>query len=413
MRLALWNTNYFRGFGGAEKAVHNLANRFSQLGIETYLIAERPNPPRIDNHFFGPLHPAVKVYQGTFANPWDWSHQPLTFLSRVFRYLNAAFRFCIFFRRHQTHIIHLHYVSWDVLLLALLKALFRYRLVITFRAGEDLIARQQRLSSLKVRIALKCADRVTAVSKDLCEALKRKHSFEAAIYIPNGLDVDHVRRLATPPADVQPDHFVFCGRMTDQKRVDFLVEAFNECIKRGCTKNLYLVGDGEELSAIKALIHSYGVQDRIITLGALPHAQTLGVINQSRCLVLSSLFEGLPQVALEAMALEKPVITSDVGGLRDMVIHGESGYLYPVNRPDLLCKFIMELCDDGARAHAFGARGLAKLRADYSLDSVVNQYLDLYHSLLDENGAAGVRPVSARAQHARKTTTIKSDAARQ
>ncbi len=253
--------------------------------------------------------------------------------------------------------------------------------MITFRAGEDLIARQRRLSTLKIRIALKCADRVTAVSKELCEMVKTKYSFESALYIPNGLDIDQIRESATPLGGVQSDQFVFCGRITPQKRVHFLVDAFNECIKRGCWKNLYLVGDGEELDAIKSLIRSYGIQDRIITLGALPHAQTLGVISQSRCLVLSSVFEGFPQVVLEAMALGKAVVASDVGGLRDMVIHGESGYLYSVNRQDLFCNFLMELCQNEVRARAFGSRGLAKLAAEYSLDNIVKQYLDLYQSL--------------------------------
>ena len=393
MRLALWNTNYFRRFGGAEKAVHNLANQFGQLGVETYLIAARPNKPRMENEFFGPIHPAVKIYQGSFVNPWDSLHQPLNFLLTFLKYLNAAFRFIFFFRRHRTHIIHLHYVSWDVLLLGVCKALFRCRLVITFRAGEDLVARQRRLSSWKIRIALKCADRVTAVSKELCETFKTKYAFKTALYIPNGLDVNLVRASVTPPTGLQSDQFVFCGRMTLQKRVDFLVESFNQCINRGCEKNLYLVGDGEELDKIKSLIHSYGIEDRIIVLGALPHAQTLGVISQSRCLLLSSVFEGFPQVVLEGMALAKAIVAPDIGGLRDMVVHGESGYLYPLDRQDIFCDFIMEL-SQGERVRTFGSRGLAKLTAEYSLDGIVTQYLDLYRSLLVESAALSPRPVS-------------------
>jgi glycosyltransferase involved in cell wall biosynthesis len=382
MRLALWNTNYFRRFGGAEKAVHNLLNRFTQVGIETYLIADRPASPAADNPFFGPLHPAVKVYQGDFVNPWDSLHKPLAFFFRFLRYLKAAYRFGAFLRRNPTDIVHLHYVSWDVLMLAFYKIIFGYRLVITFRAGEDRIARQRRLSALKIRMALKCADRVTAVSKELCEAAKGTYAFANALYIPNGLDVAKVRESALPPEGIQPDQFVFCGRMTPQKRVRFLVDAFNECIRRACGKNLYLVGDGEELDPIKSLILSYGIQGRIIPLGALTHAQTLGVISRSRCLLLSSAFEGFPQVVLEAMALGKAVVASDVGGLREMVVHGETGYLYPADRQDLFSHFIMELCRDEARARALGSRGLAKLTAEYGLDDVVKQYLDVYHSLL-------------------------------
>ena len=97
------------------------------------------------------------------------------------------------------------------------------------------------------------------------------------------------------------------------------------------------------------------------------------------------------------MALGKPVIASDVGGLRDVVIHGQSGYLYPVNRQDLFCSFIMELCEDSARARALGSKGLAQLKADYSLDNVVKQYLDLYQSLL---AGSPPRPVAGRLQPA-------------
>jgi glycosyltransferase involved in cell wall biosynthesis len=131
-------------------------------------------------------------------------------------------------------------------------------------------------------------------------------------------------------------------------------------------------------------------------LGALSHAETLGVISRSRCLVLSSAFEGFPQVVLEAMALEKAVIASDVGGLRDMVIHGESGYLYPVDRRDLFCDFIMELSQDGARARGMGSRGLTKLRSEYSLDRVVEQYLNLYRSLFPGAPPSCLRPPSDR-----------------
>jgi glycosyltransferase involved in cell wall biosynthesis len=249
-----------------------------------------------------------------------------------------------------------------------------------------LIARQRRLSILQVKIALRCADRVTAVSQELCDVLEKNYGFDAPLYIPNGVDAAQVRASATAAAGIDAGQFVFCGRITQQKRVGFLIEAFNECIKRGCTKKLYLVGDGAELNAIKDLIRSYGIGDRIIALGALPHAQTLGVISQSRCLVLCSEFEGLPQVALEAMALEKAIIAADVGGLRELVVHGESGYLYPPNRQDLLCDYIMELDGAGDRARSFGSRGLAKLTAQYNLDTVVKQYLDLYHALLADSG---------------------------
>ena len=393
-RLFIWNTNYFRRFGGAERAVHNLLNRFCELGFETYLIAQQTVPSRQHNEFFGPLDQGVKIYQEDFVNPWDSSNGPLGFIPKLLRYLKASFHFGAFIRGQRPQIIHLHYVSWDVLLLAFYKLFYRYRLVITFRAGEDLIARQRYLSRLKIRLALRTADHVTTISNELRETIETTYSSKKVLYIPNGIDVDQVVRSAQPHGGIESDQFVFCGRMTHQKRVDLLVDAFNECIKRGCRKKLYLVGDGEELEDIRNRIHSYGIQYQIVLLGALTHDQTLGVMSQSRCLLMSSAFEGLPQVALEAMALGKAIISSDVGGLRDIVMHGKSGYLYPVNRQDLFCAHLMELCQDDAKAQAFGRAGLARLKADYDLDRVVEQYLDLYQSLMAGSAAVSNRSLN-------------------
>jgi len=136
MRLAIWNTNYFRGFGGAEKAVTNLVNCFSQLGIETFLIANRFVKNQTYNQFFEPLHPSVKTYQDSFANPWDSTDKPFRFVGKLLQYLKAAIQFACFLHRNKIQIIHLHYVSWDVLFLALCKRLFGYRLVITFSCGR-------------------------------------------------------------------------------------------------------------------------------------------------------------------------------------------------------------------------------------------------------------------------------------
>jgi L-malate glycosyltransferase len=381
MQLAIWNTNYLTRFGGAERAVHNLLNRFSELGIQTFLITRRSAADRVSNRFFGALHPNVQIYQDDFDNPWDFSRQPLVFVSKLFKYLKSAVHLFFFLRRNNIQIVHLHYVSWDILLLAICKVLFRYRLVITFRAGEDLIAKQVTLSRLKIRLALRFADRVTAVSKDLCDKLETDYLFRGALHIPNGVSIKQIQQSATPCAEIKDDNFVFCGRFAVQKRLPSLIATFNECLKRGSRQNLYLVGDGEEMAKVKALIKGYGITSRVMTLGALSHAETLGVIKQSRCLLLASSFEGLPQVVLEAMALGKPVIVTDVGGLKDLVVHGETGYLCPVDRQDILCDLIMKIAANKPKADALGAKGLEVLAHRYDLDAVVQEYLTVYRSL--------------------------------
>ncbi len=69
MRLALWSTSYFKGFGGAEKVVNDLLIHFSKLGIESFLFTNRLNKKQENSEFFEPLNSKVKIYQNTFPNP--------------------------------------------------------------------------------------------------------------------------------------------------------------------------------------------------------------------------------------------------------------------------------------------------------------------------------------------------------
>ena len=379
MRLALWCGSYFKGFGGAEKVVNDLVNRFAELGIETFLIANKSDQRQTDNPHYEPLRPDITVYRNSFSNPFDDLNRPWVFIWRLIQYCKAALQLRSFLRQNSIQIIHLHFVGFDVFLLVLFKYFMGYRLIITF-VGSDLeMARTDRFSRLKVRIALRCADRVTAVSQDICRKLQESYRYSKAWYIPNGIDAEQIQREATglfPRA--RGDNFVYCGRLVPVKRVPFLIEAFYQCIKRGCARDLYIIGDGEEVAAIRDLIDGYGIADRVVTLGALTHRQALAVMNRSRCLLLSSASEACPMVVLESLALGKPVIAPDVGGLKELLVEGETGYLYPVDRKDVLCDLIMQMADGGIRSSS-AAVSKADL-SKFQLETVIRQYLEIYET---------------------------------
>ncbi len=381
MRLAVWCTSYFTGFGGAEKVVNDLLNRFAARGIETFLIAGKSERSRPYHPHHAPLDSAVRVYQNRFLNPFDDLRRPHLFVLRLFQYLIAAIQVGLFLRRNKIDVVHLHFVSFDVLLLILYKYLLRYKLVITFAGSDVHLAAKTNWAGLKVRLALRHADCVTAVSRDLCAALT---AFGAAtpLHIPNGVDPEHLQNLAAAySSPVDGDHLIYCGRLTPVKRVPFLIEAFNQCLRRGCDRKLYIIGDGEESSRINALIASYGLENRIIALGALPHEQVLSAISRSRCLLLSSSSEGCPMVVLESFALGKPVIAPDVGGLKDILTHGENGYLYPADRQDLLCDSIMKVVANGNLAGLLGSRGPVSIAGKFELDAVTENYCQIYRSM--------------------------------
>src|SRR5215471_899834 len=137
MRVALWCGSYFKSFGGAEKVVNDLLNRFAALGLKLFLIANESHQHQTDNPHYQPLHPSITVYQNSFANPFDYLNQPFVFVLRLLQYLKASLQLPFFLRRNEIEIIHLHFVGFDVLLLAVFKYFVGYKLIITF-VGSDI-----------------------------------------------------------------------------------------------------------------------------------------------------------------------------------------------------------------------------------------------------------------------------------
>lgn len=385
MRVALWSTSFFRGFGGAEKVVSELANYLSRANLETFIIGNQPGGSINSLPHLAQLDSKIHLYGDTFPNPLLNSHRPFMFLFELVQYLKASVSVFFFFQKNRFEVVHLHLVNIDVLLLILFKQIFNFHLVLTFTGMELEFADTSRFSRLKLKLALKSADKVTAVSRDICSRLQANFQFPAAIYIQNGVDVGRIDRPAVYGSmEIEEGHFVYCGRLSAVKRVSFLLSAFKQCLESGCQQFLYVIGDGEEADRLKALVREYGISDRVIMLGTLPHCQTLRVMSRSRCLVLSSTNEACPMVVLEAMALGKPVIAPDVGGLRDLVKHGRNGYLFPVNDLNSMSRFMLTLGQNKVHARELGGRGAAKIKDRFAFNDVAEKYMDLYHEIVGQ-----------------------------
>lgn len=363
--------------------VNALLRRFPLEGLDTILIADGDPRGRVYNPYFSSLPGEVDVYVDTFPNPLLCSRRPAAFIASLSQYARAALRLIGFLRRRTPDVVHLHLVSLDVFLLVLYKYLFGYRLVITFRGGDLGVARQSRLARLKVRIGLRCADAVTAVSQQIATCLRDQFGDRKVVCIPNGVDHVELRRSSqsVTPA-IPPDHFVYGGRLHPDKRVPLLVEIFRECIDAGCDRNLYIIGDGEEREAVAQHISRHRLGERIVMMGAMSHRQVLSALARARCLLLNSSDEGCPNVVLEAMALGIPVIAASVGGVPELVIHGETGYLFPPDDLQSAKEYILRVANDRPRARAMGRRGAEVVSREFDLATTVAKYLELYRLVL-------------------------------
>lgn len=126
------------------------------------------------------------------------------------------------------------------------------------------------------------------------------------------------------------------GRLCEQKGQLLLLEAARCLAAQSIAFELVLAGDGEMREQIEALIARHGLQQQVRITGWISSAQVREEILAARALVLPSFAEGLPVVIMEAMALRRPVLTTYVAGIPELVRPGENGWLFPAGAVDEL-----------------------------------------------------------------------------
>lgn len=134
----------------------------------------------------------------------------------------------------------------------------------------------------------------------------------------------------------ESQRLVCVGRLCEQKGQLLLMEAAHQLAQKGIDFELVLAGDGEMRAEVEELIAKYGLAGRVRITGWISSEQVREEILAARGLVLPSFAEGLPVVIMEAMALRRPVLTTYVAGIPELVRHGENGWLFPAGSVDEL-----------------------------------------------------------------------------
>ena len=156
------------------------------------------------------------------------------------------------------------------------------------------------------------------------------HSLWAKVAVVGcGLQVGYGEGAAAPGA--QHQRLVCVGRLSKEKGQLLLVEAAARLRADGVPVEITLVGDGPMRAEVEQLIARHGLGAQVHLAGWLDSQGIEGVLRQARALVVPSLSEGLPVVIMEAMAHRRPVIAPYLSGIPELVVHGETGWLYPAS----------------------------------------------------------------------------------
>ena len=251
--------------------------------------------------------------------------------------------------------------------------------------GTFPVARKEMLSEKVLSYAV---DRIVAVSEGVKQDLVTyEHIAPAKIdVITNGIDPSKYQAAVDPARKRQElglapeDQVVGLGvRLSPQKGIRYLIDAFSRLTKRTSNTKLLIIGDGELRPALERQARGLGLGKQVIFGGYRNDiAEILPAID---IYVLPSLWEGHPLVLLEAMAARRPVIASDIPGNRETVVDGKTGLLVAPENAEALTHAIDTLIADPELRRRMGANGYQHLLANHTLEQTINRYAELFSEL--------------------------------
>jgi len=241
------------------------------------------------------------------------------------------------------------------------------------------------------RRMLRFKDAVIVVNKLMCEdqRLKSAHISQDRLYVVNNgiqpyppLAADAAGSTQTLINNFTRDGFIIgaVGRLSAEKGFGLLLEAIALLKKGGHDIKLVLAGDGSLKSELQQKAVSLGLDNRVLFTGYLANA--CHYLDYFDVLVISSLSEGLPIILLEAMRAGIPVISTQVGGIPDVIEHGRSGMLVNPGDAAGLAESIKLMAGNPEMRGALGNKAATQFRENYTSDRMAVDYLDIYKKLV-------------------------------
>jgi glycosyltransferase involved in cell wall biosynthesis len=355
--------------GGTEKQVLAIAGRMAARGHTVALLVLKPQ--ETNDCIITDLN---LVHLDIGKNAW-------TFVAGLRRGLR-------FLRSFRPGLIHSHNFHGNML--ARIMGLFyrRAKLVCTIHnVYEGGTGRM-----LAYRATDRLADRTTAVSAAVAERYVRLKAVphEKCMVLTNGIDPDEFqpdaqRRAAMRAQMGVADHFVWLsvGRITAAKDLPNLLQAFTDVCRDGVQTQLWIAGEAPSGQSVSTqsfdVAMPHGAIERVRRLGL--RRDIAALLDAADGFVLSSRWEGLPLALGEAMAMEKPVVATDVGGVRELV--GEAGILVSARDPHALAGAMLEVMRQSPENRAaLGRAARRRILAHFAMDAKADAWEALYQSVL-------------------------------
>ncbi len=244
-------------------------------------------------------------------------------------------------------------------------------------------------------IAIKFATKVVTVSKTVGNDLIVNQGIVRSkiVTILNGVDLerfckDNSTRSAMREelgADDKKQIVGMIAQLSYWKGIPYFLKAIPAILRKCPNTRFLIVGDGPERENLEIMAKREGISSYVIFAGFRSRNDIPEIISAIDISVLSSLREGLPLALLESMAMSKPVVATDVGGVSEIVQDEKTGFLIPPRDSDALSDAIIKLLKDKEKANKFGRAGRKYVEQSFSLELMIKKYENLYTQIANKN----------------------------
>lgn len=332
------------------------------------------------------LNERVRFHEVEMMSYPLFEHQPYT--------LALATKMATVAETENLDLLHVHYaIPHSISAILARESLKPHRRlpVITTLHGTDITLVGADRSYLPItRYGLEQSDGVTAISNYLKQATIEAFQFDRIQVIPNfvcptdykpKLDCDLRQALSPNDAPIM----VHVSNFRPVKRPVDCVEILARVLKKAEAR-LVMVGDGSERTNAVHRARCLGIADHCVFVGKQPNI--VDYLCAADVLLLPSEQESFGLAALEAMAVQVPVIASRVGGVPEVVDDGETGFLSAVGDVDKMAEDVVRLLTDAKLRRSMGKRARESAISRYSTDLVIPQYIEFYERVLGRSSQA-------------------------
>lgn len=380
-RIAVLQMIDHLGTGGAEMLQGTLASSIDRERFDWHVVTLR--------HPHDPVTPRVELELRALGVPISVLNQ------RKVYDLRAVWKLNRYIRRNKIHIIHTHLEGADIVggvagLLARKPVVSSVHLL-----HSDIVGSSSAHKFLLKLVARLLCKRIVVVAENMTGDTARWLGVPPGkvVAIPNGVDTDRFR--VRPDFNLQAAKRTLAGgdgnyplvinlaRLFPQKAHEYLIKSARIVLQSVPDARFAIVGNGPREAELRSLIEDEGLGDRVFLAGRrddVPQVLAAGDV-----FALSSVQEGLPLALLEALSAGCPVVSTDVGGVSEIIRHGVTGLLVPPADPEALAAGIVEMLSNPQRARSLAVEGQKLVKREYGMKSWARKWQALYLQVLRGN----------------------------